>query len=249
MGKVAVVNGKVEKNEVMKQFQILLLIVALSGQSVMAQRFTFDPSNTWEQEYYKDDYSSNQIMIINETNEALSFRWKLVNSTFPDEWSFSICDLGACFPVPPDSNDMSVTSVGGDAYFICHSSYNGFVGAGEIQLFLFEIGDEANGDTVTFRYSTTGILETTPLSSLEKPLTIFPNPATDIINLKTSRGNEISHVIIYNILGQPVFEKNKEAAAIGQAISIVQLEPGQYFVTVLYANGDRETKRFYKSLL
>jgi len=230
--------------------QIALILFATSLVSrTVAQRFTFDPSSTWTQEYYKDDYSSNQIIITNETTEALAFRWKFVANTFPAGWNFSICDLGSCFPAPPDSNDMNVTSVGGDAYFICHTSYNGFVGAGEIQLFVFEIGDEANGDTVTFRYSTTDVLGMEPVGLDERGLTLFPNPVGDRVTLQTPPGMGISQVIVYNILGQPVLVREKEVVEPNQVLRAGHLKPGPYFVAVLYANGKRATGVFYKTNL
>ena len=227
---------------------VISLFFAVSNVSI-AQRFSFTPTNTWDQEYYKDSYSSNQITLTNETTEALAFRWKFVANTFPAEWTFSICDLGSCFPIPPDSNDMSLTTVGGDAYFICHTSFNGFIGAGEIQLFVFELGDEAQGDTVTFRYSTTNVVGTETLSLSKPDLALFPNPTSDFVNLITAGGTEIGLVIVYNILGQPVFEKKMGVGVPGQAIPVGYLNPGQYFLSVMYTNGERETRVFYKANL
>ena len=234
-------------NRTAAHFSLILLVTCVANVG-FAQRFSFDPSNLWEQEYYKDDYSSNQIFITNETTEELAFRWKLVGNSFPVEWGFSICDLGSCFPIPPDSNDMNLTTAGGDAYFICHTSFNGFVGVGELALFVFEIGDEANGDTVIFRYTTTNVIGVTSSGQAQNSLMVFPNPASDMVYVNIHPGAHIRKVVVYNILGQPVIDQQTENAKRNQ-ILVGNLRPGQYFVTVFYSNGERATGVFYKTQL
>jgi len=212
-----------------------------------AQRFSFDPSKSLDLEYYKDDYASNQITITNLTNESLSFRWRLLSNTFSSGWSFSFCDLGSCFIVPPDSNDMNPTSVGGDAYFICHTQFKGVVDSGALVLFVFEIGDEANGDTVTFRYTTTSVVGMVENGLGEYKIKLFPNPAVDVLYLNIGDPLEILNIEIYNSIGKSVYYAETKPGAPLHRMPIDQLASGNYYVGVLFENGKRKVASFYKT--
>lgn len=226
---------------------ILVLFVVSLQSNAQTQRFELSPSNGWDLEYYKDDYSSNWIYLTNLTTESLSFRWRLISNTFPAKWSMSLCDLGSCFPFPPDSNDMDPTTLGGDAYFICHTAYNGIVGTGELKLFVFEIGDEANGDTVTYKYTTTNVVGVKKHNLPDYRFTLFPNPATDILYLSTEESADVSVVEIYCSIGQRVYNTETDSRNVANGIPIRQLSPGIYHVKVLFENGKLGSSTFYKS--
>lgn len=221
---------------------ILLLLATSVASTGVAQRYTFSPSNTWEAEYYMADETENQIDIVNETSEVLAFKWRMIKSTFPSEWSWYFCDLGSCFINVPDSNEMDLTSAGGDAYFLCHVEFNGFVGTGELQVFVFEIGDEVNGDTVTFRYSTTNVLGVEKDSENSKVL-LYPNPASDVLYISIQVPLLVDQIIVYNILGQPV---HVQKGAVPE-LSVAKLPAGQYLLTLAYRDGTRETRKFFKN--
>jgi hypothetical protein len=142
----------------------------------------------------------------------------------------------------PDSNEMDLTSAGGDAYFLCHMEFNGFVGTGELQVFVFEIGDEVNGDTVTFRYSTTNILGVEEDSENSKVL-LYPNPASDILNISMQVPLLVDQITVHNILGQPVYAQK----GAGTELSVARLPAGQYMLTLSYSDGTRETRKFFKN--
>jgi hypothetical protein len=69
-------------------------------------------------------------------------------------------------------------------------------------------------------------------------LSVYPNPATDILNISLSNGTRIETVNIYNVSGKLVnnFKLN------GNQIDISQLNNGVYMVEVLTANGSYKTK-------
>jgi len=220
---------------------ILLLLATAVASTGVAQRYTFSPSNTWEAEYYMADEKENQIDIVNETTEVLAFKWRMIKSTFPAEWSWYFCDLGSCFINVPDSNEMDLTTAGGDAYFLCHMEFNGFVGTGEFQVFVFEIGDEVNGDTVTFRYATTNVLGVEEYGGKSKVL-LYPNPASDVLNLSMQVPLLVDQITVHNILGQPVYAQK----GAGTELSVAKLPAGQYLLTLAYRDGTRETRKFLK---
>ncbi len=66
------------------------------------------------------------------------------------------------------------------------------------------------------------------LNDLEvlKEIEVYPNPVSDILNVKTSDGSEINKVILYNCLGEEILEtKNTN-------FNLSELTNGVYFLKV-----------------
>jgi len=69
-------------------------------------------------------------------------------------------------------------------------------------------------------------------------LSIYPNPATDVLNISLSNGTSIETVNIYNVSGKLVNNTKLN----GNQIDISQLNNGVYMVEVITANGSFKTK-------
>ena len=87
---------------------------------------------------------------------------------------------------------------------------------------------------------TTELNEISRTVDLSDEISIYPNPVTDILNVKVS--NE-STAVIYNVQGQSVMTQDIPATAYKLDVSI--LEPGVYTLTVTTADG-MGTKRFVR---
>jgi len=175
--------------------------------SQSSQNFTFSPANTLDKIYNANEFAFDFIDIVNLTGGSLRFKWKKISNTFNSGWDYSICDLGRCYPDVPDSSTMDPTSPGGDAYFICHMSFNNIVGSGELKLFVYEAGDEASGDTVTFRYTTntTSGVEETQIS--QSGISVYPNPANEVINVNIQNNHQIETIEVFDITGKLVYQE------------------------------------------
>lgn len=65
-------------------------------------------------------------------------------------------------------------------------------------------------------------------------LTMYPNPATDIVSIKNVSSAHIEHVNIYNIEGKQVLTLNNKAASRDiRAINVNTLTQGMYFVNII----------------
>lgn len=85
--------------------------------------------------------------------------------------------------------------------------------------------------------ATTGINENTNSVSSTN-LSVYPNPATDVLNISLSNGTTIETVNIYNVSGKLVNNTKLN----GNQIDISQLNNGVYMVELLTANGSFKTK-------
>lgn len=81
-------------------------------------------------------------------------------------------------------------------------------------------------------YSATAGVDNVTKSSF----TVFPNPATDVVNLK-SNGEPVKTFEVINTLGQTVLTGN------GETINMSQLQTGMYMVKAQFANGQVATQK------
>ncbi len=76
-------------------------------------------------------------------------------------------------------------------------------------------------------------------------LSVYPNPATDVLNINISNANfKNSEVVVYNISGIEVFKTNM--ASSNAQLNIESLSNGVYFVKVSNQNGFNKTVKFVK---
>lgn len=85
--------------------------------------------------------------------------------------------------------------------------------------------------------ATTGVNENTTNVTAAQ-LSVYPNPATDVLNISLSNGTSIETVNIYNVSGKLV----NTAKVIANQINISDLSNGVYFIEVLTENGKLTTK-------
>lgn len=75
-------------------------------------------------------------------------------------------------------------------------------------------------------------------------VSLFPNPANDVITLKTDVS--IKAVTVYNNLGQVVFAKNSNFSMLNE-FDISNLKSGLYVMDIASLDGETQTKRFIKN--
>ena len=77
-------------------------------------------------------------------------------------------------------------------------------------------------------------------------LLIYPNPATDVLNIDLSNESNIKTVRIYDLQGRMVQTENAAQHAGTQKIAVASLVKGLYFVVLEKADGQKVTGRFIK---
>ncbi|MGA9211695.1 T9SS type A sorting domain-containing protein [Kaistella sp.] len=81
-------------------------------------------------------------------------------------------------------------------------------------------------------------LAVTDISNVKTKVSVYPNPATDVINVKSD--NKISLISLFDISGKLV----KTTAE--STMNVQDLAKGSYVVSVKYADGTTETKKVVK---
>lgn len=216
---------------------LTLFCTLLVASFIHAQDFTFSPS------FYGLEMSASDVddkkfgFIMENTSDApITWYWSIdVPEDFPEEWELQICDLRLCYAfgnlkssntlpniiepgqiTNPQAQYVKVKSHGvpGDSYIIFN------IYAGE--------------DCTDLIYSTSDIVSS---EDLETPkVTIFPNPATDLITFKND--DDVSKVVISSLNGQSVYNANHQ---IGQNHNVESISSGMYIIS-LYNEADRLMK-------
>ena len=94
-------------------------------------------------------------------------------------------------------------------------------------------GQTVYGPEATFNTGTTGVNE------FENSVKIYPNPASDVLNVA---GENIANVEVYNAMGQLVLSQE---VTDGQAqISTGSMNSGIYFIRIYSQNGEMQTRMF-----
>ena len=83
-------------------------------------------------------------------------------------------------------------------------------------------------------------LSTTPFQ--EQNVSVYPNPAQNVLSVSAPNETQITQVSIYNVTGQEVLKTNQT-----QNINVSALAAGTYFMKVTSANGTTMTKKLIKS--
>lgn len=99
------------------------------------------------------------------------------------------------------------------------------------------VSDDQFGFAVDdFKVTTTGTLNTE--SFAKNNFTVYPNPATDVVNISNAKNLEITNTVISDINGRVVKQVNSAV----ESINIGDLSTGVYFLKVTTTEGTGVTK-------
>ncbi len=94
-------------------------------------------------------------------------------------------------------------------------------------------------DSIDFNCNDTLVVSSTTDYSLRDKLSIYPNPTSNSITLKTNSANNLKNtqLNIYNIIGQKVFQEQLTDYRTEHSINVNHLQSGIYFVILIDRSG------------
>lgn len=79
-------------------------------------------------------------------------------------------------------------------------------------------------------------------STLNKQVSVYPNPTTDYINVSLSASSEVNTVRLLNTAGQIMLEREPGRGTNGKvSLPVQQFHAGNYLVQVIYADGSQQS--------
>ena len=151
---------------------------------------------------------------------------------------------GTCYPsssvAPYDpfvTPDEAVISNGSVGWLQVYYNANGTPGTSLYRYYVVDDADVRLDSIDVENISTVGVED--ELENLS--VSVYPNPATDVVNIKMNNNVNNVSVIIYNILGEAVATKNLIAGV--NTINTSEFNSGVYFYAIRHNNEVIETKK------
>lgn len=231
----------------MKHIYLILSILTVFSFSSIAQNFQYDPSQHIDEEIQAENFSFHEIKMITSDFSDIHFRWTLIENTLPEDWSYSLCDLGGCYVQIPGSGTMqAITNQqaldGVQGFFKLNITASTFYGEGSAIFYVYEIGNMANGDTVSMH-----ITWTNPSSGIADggvdQIEIYPNPVQT--ELFFNNLENIDRIDILGINGQILSSIKPNSPDL--KMDFREYPGGVYFAKLTDAAGEVITKRILKN--
>jgi hypothetical protein len=209
-------------------YAYLFLFATVSG-SMCAQTFDVLENDTmYISNLPLEAYTSHYIYVHNSSASEMEMAWEKVSVGVPQDWEYSLCDLGTCYLGIPNGAIVA-QNFGADSLgyfginFTPHSA-----GSGVIRIKIWDTSDSENPVYLTWIFSTdiVGIeLQTMP------NLRMYPNPANSIINFELPQSTEKYAIKIISTMGQVVYEFNEQSSGL-ISYETSGLASGFYFIRI-----------------
>lgn len=229
----------------MKKAALLTLSGILICLNAISQTFTIQ-HDTMSAEIFDPYTFFNPITNTGSTN--IQVTWKIVDHDFPPDWvngSFSLCDNKKCYSI---NNGLF-----GGLSFTTNDILPGEEGSFKITPdlrtttstgthFLRVRMTEGNYSKDSWYFVSRTLTGITSVDQSSVPVTLFPNPAMNELNILLEEHSPVKSISIYNMSGQMV--RSAKPSGNRAKLDIADLPGGIYRVRLTDADG---TARYVKS--
>lgn len=220
----------------------LAMIAMLVGTFASAQSFTFsDHVMEINTSAGVSHYAS--TTISNTSGGSAHFEYTLISNSLDLGWDLQFCDPLSCFLNAHVSDTFSLRS-NGTAIFKLDIYPNNVSAIGSISYKVWNTANTSDADTITWNVNTTMVGTADP--SLDKNISVSPNPATDRLHLQAINGNlGKGQASIFDLNGKMLSSTDiKGVASIDLDVST--LAPGMYLLRY-NTNGTVINRKFMKA--
>jgi hypothetical protein len=233
----------VKSDKMKKLFTILALTAACFANKANAQ-LTFNVQHT--------DTSVNvpgtmniYNNITNTQSSNITIQWRVSATNFPTDWiaGLGICDANLCHTdVWPTATKECVYAPGaGDFHVQLDLTSTATAGPYFLKV---RLGNKfgTSADTVLETYTVTKIPAGVNVVRSTSDVVLYPNPASNNVNVVYEPSADVKNIAIYNIIGKQMnlFRATDNNSA---SLNIENLPSGIYFVRLLNSRGDIVTTR------
>jgi len=181
---------------------LLIFILSQSLNFVQAQDFVYPIGQNLVLDVQSPGFEEYNIKITTQVPQAITFGWELVSNTLPLGWDYSLCDYTNCIVGLPSGSTMTPISLpeseaGVKAFLKLNVSTGQIYGQGKVEIYVFDINDYAQGDTVSWDL-TWSDLSASLNEVTGSDILVSPNPATDFVQLKNLQNQK---VFLYTMAG------------------------------------------------
>lgn len=205
-------------------FTLIILIPSWCASQILEYSPNFKVDKVVSEDYYDTDF----IYVKNNTTKSLSVDFELLENTFLNEWSESVCTNVQCFNTIPNGGTLGTLQSNGEGFVSLNFSSNQTLGEGKVILRITSPENPSLSDTLSFQYQVTegGKLEAKPwvkINHQQGMLTVFlDNPFLS------------AHMKISGVNGALIFDQQLEAIT---SIPLRDFASGIYVISIIDEQG------------
>lgn len=221
--------------------KIFLSVVAIffaTTDFTFAQSFYNTPNDSIFQVGIMEDLHTLSIQQINITSDTIYLKWQKVSENMPIGWEAAVCDNFNCNTSLIDSGTMNPIIPNEYGLILLHITPHTNYGTAIIQYAVWDISTPSEIDTLTY---TLAVNPPSPINEVkeENRFDIFPNPANEIIFIRSDIGSKF---LITNNLGKSIQYGISDTEL--TKISTENLPDGLYNITIFNKNKTYTTTKF-----
>lgn len=233
-----------------KIFYILIPLFLLGTFKSSAQSFNIqeDTVKALMQDYLIDLPAS----LRNLTNDTIRISWKVIDHNIPTDWAdsgqFGLCDNVLCYYKTILSGSTQVTdTITANGTMSMKAQINGEspgITSTGTYYFTVEAVNGSTTDTIVYTISnwTTSVAN---VSNNQNVVTLYPNPARDILNVQYDKNAGIRNISIHNLVGKQVASFRVNGSGNSVKLDINNIPSGVYFLRLKDNTGRvTATRRF-----
>lgn len=218
----------------MKNLLLLLLSFVLSASMTpsFCQSFIVEPANSpvVVNGYADEADIVADVVISNNTGQAINFKWVRTVNTLPENWESLVCDNVTCWS-PAKSSNFYELGAGENTIMNLHFKPYNTPGIGNVEVVVFAVEDSAATRTViTYQANAVVVGINTPYP--KNTLSIYPNPARNFLNVSYSTLDDISRIEVYSVIGTRVGTYYPVAGTSSYRIDSNTFNSGMYFISL-----------------
>lgn len=192
-----------------------------------------------------NDVLEHKTDVKSEVFGSAEVLWKIDSIYYPSAWELSLCDIETC-PIITDTTGTNTFTLAGKATGELKMGYtpNGVSGTSYVRV---GIVVEGTTDSVIYMVYTAKITaDITAIKGTSEGygFSLYPNPASNKLNLTIKDYSEIQKIAIYNVIGKEVsnFKINENL----KTIDLSSFNNGVYIVKIFDKNGQSFSQSFVK---
>ena len=209
--------------------KLLLLTFSFLLLNVNAQTsFIMNPNDSIVQDVNPNEYTAMMIEQQNLSGGMLTLGVEILHNSIPPTWDGMVCVYGVCFgSIPSSGATIQMDPISGTTKAYVRLTVNplGDLQGGILQVLVFDIYNPIDMDTCTWIVNS--VDPPTSVNDNEiKNLSIFPNPASNVITISSS--DLFNKVVITDFQGKKIKE-NTLFETTETSINISKFLSGVYF--------------------
>lgn len=198
---------------------------------------------------WNDDAIAMHNYLRNATSAPITFQWQIHQKSLPNGWGlFGFCDNLNCRPEthPALTLNQSETSMDiavGDSslleprFKIPRDADNG------VGILRVHVWRGTQNDTATYIITKTAATGVSVINIGDKRVNIFPNPATNSVQVYAQASLNVNKISVFNLLGRRELVTNVKAGTEVADVDINVLAKGMYVIHLTDTNGKLVTSR------